>query len=95
MANIVVLRSDWYAVGDATFLQPGDTHPWTWGLGNLLETVSVTAQPVRSTTTEYKVRVEGLQVVGGSDTGRLEFWVRNVGANPVEAYALIASFISQ
>lgn len=94
MANIVVLRSDWYAAGNATFLLPGQTHPWTWGLGNLLKTVSVTAQPVRSTTTEYRVRVEGLQVAGGSGTGRLEFWVRNVGANPVEAYAVIASFTS-
>jgi len=94
MANIVVLRSDWYAAGDATWLRSGDAHPWTWGLGNLFETVSVTAHPVRSTTTEYRVRVEGLQVVGGSGRGRLEFWVRNVGAPPVQAYTVIASFTS-
>jgi hypothetical protein len=94
MANIVVLRSDWYAAGNASFLQSGDAHAWTWGLGNIFEAVSVTAHPVRSTTTEYKVRVEGLQVVGGSGTGRLEFWVRNVGAHPVQAYAVTASFTS-
>ena len=94
MANIVVLRSDWYATGNAAWLLSGQTHPWTWGLGNIFEAVEVTAHPVRSTTIEYKVKVEGLQVVGGSGKGRLEFWVRNVGANPVQAYTVIASFTS-
>ena len=34
MANVVAGNAYWFAPGDATWLQPGQSHEWYWNLGN-------------------------------------------------------------
>ena len=94
MAKVFVGRSLWWTY--STYLEPGQTHGWTWNLANILEAVSITAHPeLLGEAEEARLRIEGLQVFRGIRGGRVEFWVRNVGGVPVGQYSMIASFISE
>ena len=45
MANVVAGNLNWFASGDATWLQPGQSHEWFWNLGNLGEAISISVRP--------------------------------------------------
>jgi hypothetical protein len=93
MANIAVGRGFWFALGDATFLQPEQIHNWFWPLGNLNEAITITAFPLAAFNTGVII-VEGLKISEGFQ-GRLAlFTVRNVGGTPIQEYGLTGSFIS-
>jgi hypothetical protein len=92
MANIVVAKGFWASAGDATHLQPGGVHDWTWGLGTLNEAITFTAFPLSSFNTGV-LMVEDLRILEGR--GRLaKFRVRNVGGTPIQQYGVTGSFIS-
>jgi hypothetical protein len=94
MANIVVGTSTWFSVGNATYMQPGVSHAWTWPLGNLNEAITITAHGLSSFNTAY-ITVENFRVSEGSRGHLAEFSVRNAGSTPITQYAVTASFISQ
>ena len=93
MANIVVGRVRWVAVGDATFLQPGVSHNWIWGLGNLNEAITFTALPLAAFL-KGVIIVEDLKISLAFPVHLAEFRVRNVGGTPIKEYMVTGSFIS-
>lgn len=93
MANIVVGTSYWISVGNATDMQPGVSHPWIWGLGNLNEAITITAHALASFNTGYII-VEDVKISEGFRGHLAEFRVRNAGSTPIHQYAMTASFIS-
>ena len=94
MANVVAGHLRWVAVGDATWLQPGQSHEWFWNLGNLGEAISISARPLAAIFGTASVIVENVIVTDGPQGHRALFRVRNVGPRPISEYAVTGSFIS-
>jgi hypothetical protein len=72
MAHIVVGQTFWYASGDATWLQPGQSHEWTWPLRNLGEAISISVRPLAAIFGMARVIVESIIVSdwsGGTSSG--------------------------
>jgi hypothetical protein len=94
MANILVEIAYFISVGNATDMQPGESHPWTWGLGNINEAITFTAHP-RASFNTGSIVVEDVRISEGFQGHLAELTVRNAGSTPINWYALTASFISQ
>jgi hypothetical protein len=94
MANIVVAKATWVSGGSATNMQPGISHSWIWGLGNVNEAITLTAHPSNTFNTT-SITVENVQISLTSDGRPLAYFtVRNTGSFPIEIYIVIGSFIS-
>jgi hypothetical protein len=94
MANVVAQNSYWFASGDATFLQPGQSHEWWWNLGNLGEAISFSVRPFSAGFGTARVIVENVIVSDGPGVHQALFTVRNVGPRPISQYTVTGSFIS-
>jgi hypothetical protein len=93
MANIVVGKGYWVSVGNATWMEPGDSHYWRWPLGNLNEAITVSAFPLSAYNTGVII-VENLNISDGYE-GRFAYYtVRNAGNTPIQQYGMTGSFIS-
>ena len=93
MANIVVATSRWFAAGNANDLQPGASHTWVWGLGNVNEAITLTAHALADFNTAF-ITVENLQISLGFQGHIAHFNVRNAGITPINQYVVTGSFIS-
>lgn len=93
MANIVVGKGFWVSVGNATHMQPGASHQWSWSLGNANEAITVTAFPLAAFNTGVLI-VEDLKISDGARGRFAEYRVRNVGTTPIQQYGMTGSFIS-
>jgi hypothetical protein len=100
MATIVVASTYWLG-GEAGAMQPGESHPWNWPLGdNIYEAISISAHPADFREGPRSIIVEDVQIEGqvvladGRFGRRVNFSVRNVGSNSIVAYKMVASFIS-
>jgi hypothetical protein len=94
MANVVAGNVNWYAVGDAYFLQPGQSQGWFWNLGNLAEAISISVVARAAGFGTASVIVENLIVTNGPQGHQALFSVRNVGLRPIDEYIVAGSFIS-
>ena len=94
MANVVAGNVYWFASGDATWLQPGQSHEWWWNLGNLGEAISISVRPFAAIFGTARVIVENLIVSDGPGVHQALFRVRNVGPRPIDRYTVTGSFIS-
>jgi hypothetical protein len=95
MANVVAGNLYWFAGGDATWLQPGQSHEWYWNLGNLGEAISISVRPFAAIFGNARVIVENVIVSDGpAGLHQALFRVRNVGPRPIGQYTVTGAFIS-
>jgi hypothetical protein len=94
MANVVAGNVNWFSVGNATELQPGQSHEWWWNLGNLGEAISISVFPRAAGFGTARVIVENLIVTAGPQGHQALFSVRNLGPRPIDQYIVTGSFIS-
>jgi hypothetical protein len=94
MANIVVGASRWFSVGNADDMQPGVSHAWIWGLGNVIEAITFTAHALADFNTAF-ITVENVQISSGFEGHIAHFNVRNAGNTPINQYMVKATFISE